>query len=83
MPKIKTATIADVEEVIKSIDRLYSKNFKDLTEIKQYLIEIKTEIRMIRMLYSFWAERNLSPEFMEKFAKEFETIEPSKPKRVD
>lgn len=93
MAQSKNATIGDVEEIVKvAFDELSLRlahrlgsayNKKDLEDIKQHLIEIKTEMRMIRVLYSFWAEQNLSPEFMEKFLQEFSNTKSLKVKRLD
>lgn len=77
MSKNKTIKI-DVESIIGEI---YKQS--DLEEIKKHLIEIKAELRMVRILYSFWVDQNLSPEFMEKFLKEYPFIDAPKLKRVD
>lgn len=91
MPKLKKPlTTKEVEHIISlSFDHLFEKLTKilmtksDLEEIKAYLIEIKTEMRMIRYLYSFWAKQNLSPEFMEQFLKEFDLDSPTPSKRMN
>lgn len=77
MPKKKSINV-DLEELIGEI---YKQS--DLEEIKMHLMEIKAELRMVRTLYSFWVEQNLSPEFMEKFLQEFPHVHQFKPKKLD
>jgi hypothetical protein len=77
MSSKKTVNI-DVEALIGEI---YKQS--DIEEIKRHLIEIKTELRMVRTLYSFWVEQNLSPEFMEKFLEEYSFVKSVKTKHAD
>ena len=51
--------------------------------IERHLIEIKAEMRTIRTLYQFWADRHMSPQFMEEYLKEQKKLELHKPKRLD
>lgn len=43
-----------------------------LESIDRHFLELKGEIQNLRIMYEFWAERHLSPDFMEQFLKEQE-----------
>jgi len=90
--KDQPATLKDVKNVIyEAMDYMLLKIKKllsgemiaKLDEIHKQMVELKYETRMNRMLYSFWAERHLSPELREEFLEFQKKLQEKKMKRVD
>jgi len=91
----KTLDYKDMEKTIReAMDVLFERLRKILAEktdlselgssigarfdrIERHLIEIKAE------MYQFWADRHMSPQFMEEYLKEQKKLELHKPKRLD
>lgn len=58
-------------ELNKTIDKTVflrtSRLEKKLDQIDRHTLELKAEIRSLRELFTFWAERHKSPDLIEKF----------------
>lgn len=82
-----------VKEVVEELRKLLaSKNdisdFGDrvivrLDSIDRHFLELRAEMRNIRVMYEFWADRHLSPDLMEEFLKEQEKKRKTVVKRMD
>lgn len=94
--KDEPATLKDVKKVIyEAMDYMVSKTQKllrselegemttKLDKIHEEIIKLKYEIRTNNELYSFWAERHLSPELREEFLRFQDKLQKKTLKRVD
>lgn len=63
-----------MEELFKRVESSFSTNIDDLKEdllneirhIRVHMVEMKTDMKMIRKMLEFWSRQNMAPEFMEK-----------------
>lgn len=86
MREIVTEIIAELEKIIaskKDISEFTELVLSRLESIDRHFIELKEEMRTLKVMYEFWADRHLSPDLIEEFLDEQEKKRKSIVKRVD
>lgn len=86
MKKMVKQIVAELEKIVASktdISEFTDRVLLRLESIDRHFIELKSEMRNLRIMYEFWADRHLSPDLMEEFLKEQEKKRKPAVKRLD
>lgn len=86
MRDVVKEVVAELEKLLASktdISDYADRMMARLDSIDRHFLELKGEMRSLRIMYEFWAERHLSPELIDEFLREQEKKREFKNKKIE